>query len=296
MLKILARASNHGVMTCTRPGEMMKTMKDIDGDGDDILPRRSDIFVRVPLLTFTKFSDFLTRNPCCFELYINAAGLECSSISSLNAIAEFARLHGSSIRVHGPFMDLLPGAEDRAVINVVLDRFCRAMDFCIALGAQSMVLHAAFDPLNYGYRKKEWLARSMDTWTEFAAKYPDRCPRILIENVFDTDTRLLLELFEVLPSSRFGACFDVGHWHVYARQSLESWFKDLGHRIEEVHMHDNDGSGDQHAAIGKGTIDFGLLSDILGAQQLRPAFTIENYSLADVRQSFHAICRFFPFG
>jgi len=56
---------------------------------------------------------------------------------------------------------------------------------------------------------------------------------------------------------------------------LDRWVEALGPRIRHLHLHDNDGSSDQHYATGEGTIDWPLLLAALRGQGLRLAATLE---------------------
>jgi sugar phosphate isomerase/epimerase len=71
-------------------------------------------------------------------------------------------------------------------------------------------------------------------------------------------------LFELLEEVEFlGVTLDVGHAHL-ARVPLPAVVQQLGQRLRHVHVHDNDGSGDQHMAVGHGTVDWtGLIKALV---------------------------------
>jgi sugar phosphate isomerase/epimerase len=86
--------------------------------------------------------------------------------------------------------------------------------------------------------------------------------RIALENggsheSFDEIERVL----EAYGPEYVGLCYDSGHGNLFA-EGL-SRLDVLRDRLISVHLHDNDGSGDQHRLLFTGTIDWGRLAGIL---------------------------------
>jgi sugar phosphate isomerase/epimerase len=62
--------------------------------------------------------------------------------------------------------------------------------------------------------------------------------------------------FELLQEiAELGITLDVGHANM-AGISLRDTVLRLGQRLQLVHVHDNDGSADQHLPVGRGTVDW----------------------------------------
>ena len=61
------------------------------------------------------------------------------------------------------------------------------------------------------------------------------------------------ELLSLLEGTSLGICFDIGHAHTNG--NIDDFVKHRS-RFANVHIHDNDGSSDQHLTIGEGRIDF----------------------------------------
>jgi sugar phosphate isomerase/epimerase len=53
----------------------------------------------------------------------------------------------------------------------------------------------------------------------------------------------------------------------------------------ELHLHDNDGSGDAHLPVGQGNIDFPGLFQLLRQKQRRPLLTLEPHSQEHLTES-----------
>ena len=87
---------------------------------------------------------------------------------------------------------------------------------------------------------------------------------IAMEN-FPGDTfEILSTLFDEYPADALGLCYDSGHGNIVhngrAARGLEHLERHLD-RLQALHLHDNDGSGDQHKLPFEGNIDWKRLAD-----------------------------------
>jgi sugar phosphate isomerase/epimerase len=113
----------------------------------------------------------------------------------------------------------------------------------------------------------------------------------MIENVYEKTPRMLIRLFEGLNTEQVGFCFDPGHMNAFSETDMQGWLNELGPRIREIHLHDNDGTEDDHLAIGKGNIDFESLFEYVEQNRLRPIFTVEAHKEKWLWQSMEALSR-----
>ena len=62
---------------------------------------------------------------------------------------------------------------------------------------------------------------------------------------------------EKVTDPRVRICLDVGHAHAMTLPEYKvlDWIRILGPYITHFHLHNNDGTGDQHRALGDGTLD-----------------------------------------
>ncbi len=72
----------------------------------------------------------------------------------------------------------------------------------------------------------------------------------------------LKQVLAEVSSPRLRACLDVGHAAV--NRNLDETVGLLGPDVVHVHLHDNDGSSDQHLPMGWGSIDFDAVLPVLG--------------------------------
>ena len=153
-------------------------------------------------------------------------------------------LHGSAGHTHRWFAPT--DSERQAGIGLVQNRIAMAAQ----LGSPTIVMHAHagfLDPLR----------RSLDTLQPFARQHG---VRIAIENEaeFVTPRQLLSEY----PPEFLGLCYDSGHGNIADRHGLDE-LETLTDRLIAVHLHDNDGRGDQHRLMFNGTVDWPRLAQLL---------------------------------
>ena len=196
--------------------------------------------------------------------------------------------------MHGPFTELTPSSIDPRAIALMRDRYIETIEICRELNIRDLVLHDGYIPLLY---QKPWhLKRSISFWREFAEELPDGF-RVYIENVFDDEPELLLEIIETVNhkigmpkgEEKYLACLDIGHANAMlggekkrgeekdSTSEIENWIRRFGALVGHYHLHNNDGTGDNHDDIDKGTIE---IERILKA--------IESYSPPDVTMTIES--------
>ena len=218
-----------------------------------------------------EYLDILLEERIQPEIGVDCFALDRFSRSEFHDVAD--RLHGAglSITLHAPFFDLRPGAIDRKVREVC---------------------HAAFDEKYYVSHEDVWLENSRDTWSSFIETAAGMGTKIALENVYEGSPKhlgLLLDTFQ--GSQNIGLCFDTGHFNAFSRSTLEEWLDALGSRIVQIHLHDNDGSADEHKPVGDGTFPFHRFFELLGKKGVRPIVTLEPHTVEDLWRSLENIGR-----
>jgi len=184
-----------------------------------------------------------------------------------------------SVTFHAPFFDLRPGALDRKVREVTIERLKQVFDLVPLFGPKSVVCHASFDEKYYVSKEDEWLENSRETWRHFLAIAGETDTMIAIENVYEKDPhylKSLLDTFEKDP--RISLCFDTGHFNAFSDASLDSWMDELGSSIGQIHLHDNGGFKDEHIAVSEGTFPFPEFFERLKKNRKSPIITLEPHT------------------
>jgi len=82
-----------------------------------------------------------------------------------------------------------------------------------------------------------------------------------------------MEILERFDSPNLGMTYDSGHGNVYPPGM--TMLARFGHRLKALHLHDNDGTGDQHLLPFDGTVDWPALMKIVRDKGYRGATTLE---------------------
>ena len=205
-------------------------------------------------------------------------------------VRELADEYDVTVTYHAPFRDWNLGSFNEASRRASAEQVKRTIDDAAAAGAGAVVVHGGSVPRRY----PEWVResahenalRSLAECAEYAQLVGvplclENQPRNDEKRRYTTspdDLAAVLATVDVEPKY-FGVTLDVGH----AKVNGHDWaaFADrFGERIRVCHLHDNDGTGDQHEP----------LTDHAGLLEAVPAdyFVFETKSLADVARSVGA--------
>lgn len=197
------------------------------------------------------------------EVFIDGALLDDFDSSAMNDVAAVLKDNGLRCTVHGPYSDLSPGGVDEGIRLFTCSRFKSLLDITAPLEPVSIVLHAGYDARHYDGNSELWLEQSLKTWPDIVKLAEDHSTTLALENVFEDDPETFRMLLGEIASPSLGVCLDAGHINVFSSSSMEEWFKVVGERLREVYVHDNNGSRDEHLAVGDGDIDFDLFFSLL---------------------------------
>lgn len=246
--------------------------------------------VHVPYDGIGKYLEFIKKEKLNLEIYFGSKQVDELNRDDISELKK--RLdYGPDISVHAPFMDLSPGAVDSKVREVTIRRFLDVLDYSSILEPDVIVFHSGYDKWKYDKRVDIWLDKSYETWKLINERAADKGIKIAIENIFEDEPGHFRLLMEQMKSENFGVCFDTGHFNLFSSISLTEWLEVIKPYIIELHLHDNNGLGDDHVAIGDGTFDFDLLFRIL--EDVECVYTLEAHSVKDVKRSLERLQEYF---
>jgi sugar phosphate isomerase/epimerase len=190
------------------------------------------------------------------------------------------RLAGSGLSVtfHAPFLDLRPGAIDPKIRQVSLERLSRVFDLIPLFRPRSIVCHPSFDEKYYISSEEKWLANSVESWSSLIGYVQGSGTIIALENVYERGPHQLRPLFDALDSRHVRFCFDTGHANTFGSAPYHEWMEVLGTNLGEIHIHDNDGTTDQHLPVGEGNFPFAEFLALVRRKNLAPILTVEAHS------------------
>lgn len=183
------------------------------------------------------------------------------------------KLEGISLTtLHGPFNELFPCAIDLKARSLASDRYRQAIDLAKGYGSGKVILHGGYNPMIY--YPAWYVEQSVVFWKEFLQKDPGVV--ITVENVLETTPGLLLDIVKGVNDPRLKMCLDIGHVNAYSSLPVMEWLEVCAPHISHFHIHNNDGTRDQHNGLDDGKIPMKQL--LLRAEELCPdaTFTLES--------------------
>jgi sugar phosphate isomerase/epimerase len=245
----------------------------------------------MPYPLLKDYLEMLRKRRYDLEIYFSGAVLDQIEKQDLEKLIELLDWN-PKLTLHAPFMDMNPGAMDPMVRSVTQVRFRQFLAVAAMLKPRAAVFHAAYDRWRYSGRKDIWLENSIETWQKVVEAANKIGLRVAVENVFDEEPEALQMLIEKIDSPDFGFCFDTGHFNLFSTVTMEQWFKSLGSRLVEVHLHDNDGHADSHWALGRGNVDFKKFFGLLNVQISQPVLTVEVHDKDGLETSLEQVKQF----
>ena len=169
--------------------------------------------------------------------------------------------------LHGPYNELFPCAIDRQARALAAKRYRQAIDLAKVYGAKKVILHGGYNP--WIYYPVWYVEQSIEFWKEFFQEDPG--VEIVLENVLETEPQWLPDIVRGVDDSRLRLCLDVGHVNAYSKIGLSHWLESWAPWLSHFHIHNNDGTRDQHNGLYEGTIP--MLEFLDRAEALCPGAT-----------------------
>jgi sugar phosphate isomerase/epimerase len=155
-----------------------------------------------------------------------------------------------------PNINLIDPEKSRRI--TAMDEVKRALESAEQVPFTACVLHL-------GHKDDSWDTRALEnslTAIEHLKAFAHPLGvRILLENLQNeiTTPEHLLEILRAGHFDRVGVCLDIGHAHLAQPEKnigIDKAFELLKPRIAQLHLHDNQGTRDEHLWPGSGTIDW----------------------------------------
>lgn len=159
--------------------------------------------------------------------------------------------------IHAPFNDVNIASLNESFRETSVIELIKIMNIASELNVGTITFHPGmYSMVVPGLEKKsvENARRSLRTIERMSE---DCGVRMCLENM--PGFKFFLgqtpeELNYLLEGTNLPVCLDIGHAHTVNR--LDEFIDSVKDRIGNVHIHDNNGSQDQHLTIGQGSVDF----------------------------------------
>ena len=77
---------------------------------------------------------------------------------------------------------------------------------------------------------------------------------VVLENVLEREPAWILDIIKGVDNPRLRMCLDIGHVSAYSNVPVMDWLEVCAPYISHFHIHNNDGTMDQHNALNDGRI------------------------------------------
>ena len=162
------------------------------------------------------------------EIGFDGSALDRRDELPLEQVARLFMEHGRTVTLHGPFMDLSPGAVDDKIREVTARRLLETMELVPLFRPLSVVFHVGYDDRCYQGFRQEWLAGSLATWEPIARRAEGLGVMVSLENLYEQTPDMIVALLDSLSSRNVGFCLDVGHQNAFSNTPLAEWLKGPG--------------------------------------------------------------------
>jgi sugar phosphate isomerase/epimerase len=246
-------------------------------------------FINAPFDILAEKLDLLIRKGLMPEIYFNADILDTINTEKYRAVAARLEQHGTPCTFHAPFEDLRPASFDNKIREISMKRLMDTCKIAEIFHPQVIVCHTGFWDWIHFEKENEWLERAVESWGPLCNAAKKAGTRILLENVFDQSPDMLSSLVKQLGKDNAGICLDIGHLTCFTKHPLAFWLEKLGSHIEELHLHDNHGTFDEHLVMGRGNIDFDPLFQYIKKHEMLPIYTLEQHREEDIEPNLLAL-------
>ncbi len=169
--------------------------------------------------------------------------------------------------VHMPtYLSRVESVDD---IEKIVVQASKWLDAVHALGIDIAVMHTLYTPKHASTRTSEWLNKNLDLNRKFIHRLSQRARELGIVLAIENRVERWLigntavELVEIVrENDGVGVCFDLGHAYA-SGYDLAEFHEALREYIVVYHVHDNDGSRDQHLLPLLGAIDWNTMRKIM---------------------------------
>lgn len=191
---------------------------------------------------------------------------------------------------HGPFLDLYATSPDARIAQVARERHERALGAAVALGARIYVAHLNSIPLirNREYRSR-FVAAAVSFWVPLADQAAQSGMTIVLENMWERGPELQKAVAAEANHPHLRTSFDNGHALVFSDRPAGEWIRVLGDDLAHLHLHDNDGTYDEHHPVGEGIEDWPALLQAWRGYAAGAALVLESDRLKSNQQSLAAL-------
>ncbi len=213
------------------------------------------IGVASPSFCFQNFSRTLEEISRQFKLWEVLVEVEHTIEKVEPVMAEEAHSYDVRFQVHGPMSDVNIGSVYERMRLVAVDEIVRTAEFCRRQNIQVLTIHPGFFQGIAFLDRPSVVSQMKKSLKEISVAAAESSVTVALENMpkgINATCTTASELLEVIEGTEVGFCFDMGHANTAGQVDTLLEHIDM---FRNVHLHNNDGSWDQHDRIDHGSAD-----------------------------------------
>lgn len=257
------------------------------------LVERVQVNIPFSLLLQGYLARFLDRglNP---EIGLDAVSLGTHSPETFRRLARTFAKAGRRCTVHGPFQDLSPGALDDLILTASRQRLRQAWRWLPVFRPEAVICHLGYEDRHFRWDRENWLNRAAATYRELGTRAGTYGVRVMLENVYEQDPELIREAIRRINLPNVRVCLDVGHLNAFGGGDFPGWLEILWPTIGHLHLHDNQGTLDDHLALGTGNVPLEFVLTFLAERGRQPLITLEPHQENSLTPSLEYLAKIWP--
>lgn len=157
---------------------------------------------------------------------------------------------------HLPHHGLHLSCPDPRVMEYSREMITEGLEIGTILGCKIAVLRSGFSNHVRPKDIPDWKARLIDSMQELAAQAEDEEIVLALENAYEPDGEVLLEVMQTVNSPWLRFAVDLGKAACFSRMAPEEWIHTFRDWIIALNFHDNEGLEDEHLACGRGVVGY----------------------------------------
>jgi sugar phosphate isomerase/epimerase len=214
---------------------------------------------------FQKMTEHLTRAETSY-IEILDEGFHTLNKRRVSILKNVGESYGLKYSVHAPFADINIASPSKPLLKAMLKRLKESISYASTLNAYMWVFHPGLKTgVSMFYPGMDW-RQNLKTTRLLLKIAGDYGVKIAIENVPEPYPFLMKSVEDFTKfyeeiNEDIGLVFDVGHANL--NRQIERFLTVFKDKIVHMHVHDNNGKGDQHLGIGLGNIDWKKVANLL---------------------------------
>jgi sugar phosphate isomerase/epimerase len=213
------------------------------------------IGVASPSFCFVPFADMVETIAGNFDLWEVLVEEKHSLGTCYDEMSDAVNSHGLELQVHAPMTDVNIGSMYEPMRRAAVADIRGTIEACGRLDISVVTIHPGFVQGIAFLRKSAIAEQTKRSLVELAPIAEDNGVTLAVENMpkgINAICTTARELIEVVRGTSLGVCFDMGHANTAGE--VDEMLKHT-HMFRNVHLHNNDGSWDQHNVIDRGSAD-----------------------------------------